>query len=118
GTEQAIGLQSAAGTIPLDEASIADLNAAFRACSLTSEQLVQLFLARIERYDKRGPALRAIISLNPKALETARQLDAERKTKGARSALHGIPIILKDNIDTSDMATTAGSILLKGSVPP
>lgn len=118
GTEQAMGLQSAAGTIPLDEASIADLNAAFRAGSLTSEQLVQLFLARIDRYDKRGPALRAIISLNPKALETARQLDAERKTKGARSALHGIPIIVKDNIDTSDMATTAGSIMLKGSVPP
>ena len=117
-TEQAIALQADSATVPLDEASIADFNAAFNAGSLSSERLVQFFLARIDRYDKRGPALRAVLSLNPKALENARQLDAERKIRGARSALHGIPVILKDNIDTSDMPTTAGSIMLKGSVPP
>ena len=76
-------------TTPLDEASIADLNAASRV-SLTSEQLVQLFPGRVDRYDKRGPALRAIISLNPKALETARQLNANLESEGARSALHGL----------------------------
>ena len=86
GTEQARALQSAAGTIPLDEASIADLNAAFRAGSLTSEQLVQLFLGRIDRYDKRGPSLRAIISLNPKALETA-----VSSMRNGRPKAHGQP---------------------------
>jgi amidase len=85
---------------------------------LTSERLVQLYLARIEAYNLRGPNLRAVIIVNQKALETARALDTERKAKGARSALHGVPIILKDNIDTADMPTTGGSLLLEGAVPP
>ena len=110
--------QQAPRTIALDDASVADLNAAFNAGSVTSEQLVRAFLNRINAYDKHGPTLRAIISLNPKAIEIARQLDHERKTKGARSALHGIPVVLKDNIDTADMPTTAGSIMLAGSLPP
>ena len=63
-----------------------------------------MFLARIDAYDRKGPALRAVITVNPKALETARAMDAERKTKGPRSPLHGIPIVLKDNIDTADHA--------------
>ena len=104
--------------IALDEATIADINAAFDAGSLTSEQLVQMCLTRIRAYDKQGPFLRAMITVNPKAVEAARQLDAERKTKGRRSSLHGIPVILKDNIDTADMPTTAGSVMLEGSVPP
>ena len=104
--------------IDLDSASIADLNAAFAAGTLTSEQLVQLHLSRIHAYDKQGPDLRAVIALNPKALDTARALDAERKAKGPRSPLHGIPVVLKDNYDTVDLPTTGGSVLLEGSIPP
>lgn len=107
-----------AQTLDLDTATVADLNAAFDQGSLTSERLVQLSLARIDAYDRRGPALRAVITLNPRALETARALDAERKSKGRRSPLHGIPVVLKDNFDTADLPTTGGSILLEGSIPP
>lgn len=109
---------AAAKTIDLDSATIADINAAFNAGTLTAEKLVQMCLARIQAYDRKGPALHAVITLNPKALEIARQLDAERKAKGARSPLHGIPVVLKDNFDTSDMPTTGGSLLLEGSIPP
>ena len=109
---------SAQKTIDLDSATIADLNAAFNAGTLTGEKLTQMCLARIEAYDRKGPRLRAMIMLNPKALETARALDAERKSKGPRSPLHGIPVVLKDNFDTADMPTTGGSLMLEGSVPP
>ena len=109
---------SAQKSLDLDAVTIADVNAAFASGTLTSERLTQMFLARIEAYDRQGPSLRAIITVNPRALETARAMDAERKTKGPRSPLHGIPIILKDNIDTSDLPTTGGSVLLEGSVPP
>lgn len=105
-------------TISLDSATIADLNAAFDAGTLTAERLTEMYLARIRAYDRQGPSLRALITVNPKALDNARQMDAERRTKGRRSPLHGIPIVLKDNIDTTDMPTTAGSVLLEGSVPP
>lgn len=104
--------------VDLDSATIADINAAFDAGTLTAEKLVQLCLARIQAYDHRGPALHAVITLNPKALDTARALDAERKAKGPRSALHGIPVVLKDNYNTVDMPTTGGSVLLEGSIPP
>src|SRR5215469_453670 len=104
--------------IEFDSATVADLNAAFDAGTLTSEKLVEMCLARIRAYDHRGPALNAVIYLNPKAGETARALDAERKTKGRRSSLHGIPVVLKDNYNTSDMPTTGGSVLLEGSIPP
>lgn len=109
---------SAQKTIDLDSATIADLNAAFNAGTLTAEKLTQMCLARIEAYDRKGPRLRAMITLNPKALETARALDAERKAKGPRSPLHGIPVVLKDNFDTADMPTTGGSLMLEGSLPP
>jgi len=109
---------SAQRTVDLDQATIADVNAAFAKGTLTSERLTQMFLARIDAYDRKGPALRAVILINPKALDTAREMDAERKTKGARSPLHGIPIVLKDNIDTADLPTTGGSLLLEGSMPP
>jgi amidase len=104
--------------VDLDAATVADLNAAFKAGTLTSERLVQLSIARIEAYDRKGPGLRAVLTLNPRALETARALDAERRSKGPRSPLHGIPIVLKDNFDTADLPTTGGSVLLEGSVPP
>jgi amidase len=109
---------SAQRTIDLDQATIADVNAAFAKGTLTSERLTQMFLARIEAYDRKGPALRSVILINPRALDTARAMDAERKAKGPRSPLHGVPIVLKDNIDTADMPTTGGSILLEGSMPP
>jgi amidase len=99
----AVASVSARQAIELDSATIADFNAAFKAGTLTSEKLVELSLARIDAYDRRGPSLRAMIAVNPKALDTARALDAERRAKGPRSALHGIPVILKDNIDTADM---------------
>ncbi len=104
--------------VDFDNATIAELNAAFNAGTLTAEKLVQLCLARIQAYDRQGPNLNAIITLNPKALETARALDAERKTKGPRSVLHGIPVVLKDNYDTFDLPTTGGSVLLEDSLPP
>ncbi|MBI4519338.1 MAG: glutamyl-tRNA amidotransferase [Gemmatimonadetes bacterium] len=105
-------------TIGLSSATIADLNRAFEAGTLTSERLVQMYIARIEAYDHAGPALNSVITLNPKALETARALDAERRQRGPRSPLHGIPVVLKDNFDTFDLPTTGGSVLLKGSIPP
>src|SRR6266545_5085197 len=107
-----------AKTIDVDSATIADINAAFDAGTLTAEKLVQLCLARIAAFDRKGPALHAVIALNPNALEQARALDAERKAKGRRSPLHGIPVVLKDNYDTFDLPTTGGSVLLEGSIPP
>jgi amidase len=109
---------SAQKTIDLDATTIADLNAAFNAGTLTAEKLTQMCLARIDAYDRKGPRLRAIINVNPKALETARALDAERRATGPRSPLHGIPVVVKDNYDTADMPTTGGSLMLEGSVPP
>ena len=98
-------------------ASIADIQAAVDAGKLTYEGLVGLYLKRIEAYDKQGPRLNAVITVNPRALEIARELDVERKVKGRRSPLHGIPIAVKDNIDTADMATTGGNEVFAGSRP-
>jgi amidase len=112
------GVAPGATANDLDSATIADLDAAFAAGTLTSERLVQMCLARIQAFDRQGPNLHAVITLNPKALETARALDAERKAKGPRSPLHGIPIVLKDNYNTFDLPTTGGSVLLEGSIPP
>src|ERR1044071_382707 len=106
-----------ARTIEFDAATIADINAAFDAGTLTSEALTKMCLARIAAYDRKGPSLHAVMALNPKAVDEARALDAERKAKGRRSPLHGIPVVLKDNYDTFDMPTTGGSILLEGSIP-
>src|SRR5204863_4725642 len=100
----------AARSVEFDALTIADLNRAFDDGVLTSEKLVQLCLARIQAYDRQGPSLRAVLTLNAKALDTARALDAERKAKGPRSPLHGIPIVLKDNYNTADLPTTGGSV--------
>jgi amidase len=107
-----------AATVDLTDATIADLEAAFTKGTLTSEQLTKMYLKRIEAYDKKGPGINAVITLNPKALEQAKALDKERKAKGPRSPIHGVPILLKDNYDTFDLPTTAGSQLLAGSIPP
>ena len=102
----------------LEEATVASINQAFDAGALTSEQLVQLYLNRINTYDKTGPTLNSLIAVNPNALQTASELDQERRLKGPRSILHGIPVILKDNYDTFDLPTTAGSAVLADSIPP
>ncbi|HTE41541.1 MAG TPA: amidase family protein [Steroidobacteraceae bacterium] len=101
----------------LSSAGVQEIQAAVDAGALTYEKLVTLYLARIAAYDKKGPSLNTVITLNPKALETARALDAELKKSGRRSPLHGIPILAKDNYDTSDMPTTGGTFLLDGSIP-
>ena len=106
-----------AKTFDLSTATVADINTAFDAGALTSEKLVTLYLARIEAYDKQGPKVNCVITLNPNALEEARALDAERKSKGARSPLHGIPIVLKDLIDVAGLPTTAGFTPFGAPVP-
>jgi amidase len=104
--------------VKLDDATIADVQAAFAKGTLTSEKLTGLYLARIAAYDKQGPVINSVITLNPKALAEAKALDAERKAGKVRGPLHGVPIVLKDNIDTFDIPTTGGSQLLEGSLPP
>jgi len=107
-----------AEALEIAEANIEQLGRAMDEGSLSSEALVQYFLRRIEAYDEAGPAINAVLALNPDALAEARALDAERQQQGPRSPLHGIPVALKDNIDTADMPTTAGSFMLAGSMPP
>jgi amidase len=101
----------------LVEATIGEIRAAYEDRSLTAERLVKQYLDRIENYDRQGPKIKAMITLNPSAVEEAKALDKERLERGPRSFLHGIPIIIKDNYDTADMPTTAGSVLLKNSMP-
>lgn len=105
-----------AATLNLETATILDLQKAYDA-GLSSAQVVSAYLKRIEAYDKSGPKLNAILTLNSKAMEVAHGLDAERKQKGPRSLLHGVPILVKDNFDTFDMPTTGGSKALAGSTP-
>jgi amidase len=110
-------LASQAIALDLETATIAELEGAMKAGTVTSEKLTQAYLARIAAYDKQGPSINAVIMMNPKALETAKALDAEFKKKGPRSPIHGIPIVLKDNYDTMDLQTTAGCQLLEGWIP-
>src|SRR5260221_8994642 len=112
-----LALAVRAAHFDLATATIADINAAFDSGALTSEKLTQLYLNRIAAYDKTGPKINAVITLNPKALETARALDAERKAKGPRSPLHGIPIVLKDLFDTADLPTSGGFSPMAKSQP-
>lgn len=100
----------------LDEVTVTDLQNRLREGSLTAEKIAQLYLTRIEEIDRRGPMLRSVLEINPDALGIARSLDEEYKAKGPRGPLHGIPVLLKDNIETGDkMQTTAGSLALVGS---
>jgi len=106
------------GPFPLQEVTAAQLQEWMTAGRYTTRQLAELYLQRIEEIDRNGPALRSVIEVNPDALVIADALDAERKAKGPRGPLHGIPILIKDNIDTADrMMTTAGSLALEGSHP-
>jgi amidase len=103
----------------LEEITIAELQDGMKSGKFTARSLVEKYSARINEIDKRGPAVNAIIELNPDALSIAEALDQERKAKGPRGPLHGVPVLIKDNIDTADrMMTTAGSLALVGSKPP
>src|SRR6266851_3303069 len=103
----------------LEETTIAKLQEGMKAGKYTARGIAEKYLARIEALDKHGPAVNSVIEVNPDALALAEGSDKERKQKGARGPLHGIPILLKDNIDTADkMTTTAGSLALAGSIPP
>ena len=105
--------------ISLEERSLADLKADLAVGRVTAQRLVAGYTERIQQIDRRGPTLASVIELNPDALEIARALDAERRAKGPRGPLHGLPILIKDNIATRDrMQTTAGSLALMGSQPP
>ena len=102
----------------LDELTITDLQAGMKSGRFTARSLVEKYSSRIDEIDKHGPAINSVIELNPEALAIAGALDQERKIKGPRGPLHGVPVLIKDNIDTADrMMTTAGSLALLGSKP-
>ncbi len=106
-----------AASFEFDEATLLTLRDGMRAGRFTARSLAEKYLARIRQIDQAGPALRAVIEINPDAVSDADALDRERKAKGPRGPLHGIPVILKDNIDTTGpMSTTAGSLALAGSI--
>ena len=102
----------------LDEATAAQLQDWMSSGRYTARQVAELYLRRIEEIDRSGPALHSVIEVNPDALAIADALDAERTARGPRGPLHGVPVLIKDNIDTGDrMMTTAGSLALEGSRP-
>jgi amidase len=104
---------------PLAEITIDRLQQAMQSGQYTARSIAEQYLARIDALDQRGPTVNAIIELNPEALAIADALDAERKSKGSRGAMHGIPVLIKDNIATADkMQTTAGSLALVDGTPP
>src|ERR1044072_5154860 len=103
----------------LEEITINDLQAGMKSGKYTARSLVESYLARIDEVDKNGPRVNSVIELNPDALAIADTLDKERREKGSRGLLHGIPVLIKDNIDTADrMRTSAGSLALGESTPP
>jgi amidase len=104
--------------LQLVEATVPELQMALRSRLITSEQLVQMYLNRIAAYDHAGPLLNSFIHLNANALDEARARDMDRQRGLAHGPLFGIPVLLKDNVDTADMPTTAGSVALAGSAPP
>jgi amidase len=108
----------AAPSFDLEEATVADLQQRMQTGKETARSIAEKYIARIDAIDRHGPALRSVIEINPDALAIADRLDAERKSRGPRGPLHGIPILLKDNIATADrQMTTAGSAALAGVTP-
>jgi amidase len=122
GTPSSAPADAAGAPVPafeLDEATIADLQQAMASGRLTAHAIAERYVARIDDVDKHGPTVNSVIELNPEALAIADALDRERKEKGPRGPLHGIPILIKDNIDTADrMKTTAGSLALAEATAP
>ncbi len=113
-----ISADATTGLANVEEATIAQLQERMANGTLTALGLVNSYLSRISQFDKAGPKITSVIETNPEARDIARQLDAERQSSGARGPLHGIPILLKDNIDTADqMQTAAGSLALVGTAP-
>ncbi|HVR54845.1 MAG TPA: amidase family protein, partial [Pseudorhodoferax sp.] len=111
-------MSSPSASFQLEEATIASVHAAFRAGTLSCEQLVQAYLDRIAAYDRAGPTLRAVLSLNPHALKEARDLDARyRRDPATVGPLHGVPLVLKDNIDAAGMPTSCGNVALQHQQP-
>jgi amidase len=111
--------RAAVPAFEFEEATVVDLQAAMRSGRHTARSLAEAYLARIEAIDRHGPTLTSVIELNPDALAIAEALDTERKAKGERGPLHGLPVLIKDNIATSDrMMTTAGSLALVGAMAP
>ena len=103
----------------LDEATIMDLQERMRIGTYTSRSIVEMYLKRVEEIDKKGPAIRSYLEINPDAVAIADQLDQERRDGQIRGPLHGIPILLKDSIDTADkLSTTGGSYALEGIPVP
>jgi amidase len=105
-------------TFELVEATVPQMQAALRSRLVTSEQLVRMYLQRVAAYDDAGPLLNSFIHVNERALEVAKARDRDRRRGQAHGPLFGIPVLLKDNVDTRDMPTTAGSLSLEGDVPP
>src|SRR6266487_1442747 len=99
------------------EATIDDIHAAYKSGQLTCRQLVQMYLDRIEAFDKKSPAINGIITINSDVLKEAEQLDAAYKASGPVGPLHGIPVIVKDQADVKGMPTTLGSVLFKNYFP-
>jgi amidase len=115
-TRDARAISHTAPAFELEEKTIAELQAGMRGGQYTSRSLVEQYLGRIDSLDRQGPTLRHVLETNPDAIAIADALDAERKAGRVRGALHGIPVLVKDNIDTADrMTTTAGSLALAGS---
>jgi amidase len=110
---------SAAASFELEEATFSDLQDGMKSGRFTARSVTEMYLSRIEALDKQGPALNSVIELNPNALQIAEMLDRERQQGKVRGPLHGIPVLIKDNLDTADkMMTTAGSLALVGAPKP
>src|SRR5260370_10308273 len=106
-----------AQALNLEEATLGELEQGFRSGRFTARAVAEWYLARIDSLDKQGPAVNSVIEINPEALPIAEALDRERSTKGPRGPLHGVPVLIKDNIETADrMHTTAGSLALADSI--
>jgi amidase len=111
-------VEAAPAVFHLEEATVAEIHAALDAGAISCQQLVQLYLNRIAAIDDDGPRLNAVTTVNPHVLSDAAARDAARRRSPRRGALHCIPVLLKDNIDTADMATSNGSVVLKSALPP
>lgn len=103
--------------LQLEEITVNELQQGYEEGRFTIEEVVNAYLERIDEVDRNGPALNTILTVNPNALQQAAELDRELEEGNRRGILHGVPILLKDNIDTDDMPTTAGSRFMEGSVP-